>query len=189
VAERVQRKRCGAKTRSGTPCQRWAMPNGRCNLHGGKSTGAPGNKNSLKHGIYGTALRDDEKAAWSRIDVDGIDDEIRIAKLQLKRALEEQRKIIDEAGDDVKVGFELSEIKTEAGNSIQGPYQKGSKVKRRPDYRAVIDRLFGRIAQLQQTKSQIPRGEGSPHDAARQIREALDAIEQSTAADAPVDAA
>jgi uncharacterized protein YjcR len=29
------------------------MPNGRCRMHGGKSTGAPkGNKNALKHGRY-----------------------------------------------------------------------------------------------------------------------------------------
>jgi len=31
--------RCGAKTRKGTPCQAPAMANGRCRLHGGKSTG------------------------------------------------------------------------------------------------------------------------------------------------------
>src|SRR5262245_59800561 len=30
-----------------------AMPNGRCRMHGGKSTGAPkGNQNALKHGRY-----------------------------------------------------------------------------------------------------------------------------------------
>ncbi len=34
------RQRCGARTRKGTPCQAPAMPNGRCKLHGGKSTGA-----------------------------------------------------------------------------------------------------------------------------------------------------
>ena len=29
------------------------MPNGRCRLHGGKSTGPPkGNRNALKHGRY-----------------------------------------------------------------------------------------------------------------------------------------
>jgi len=29
------------------------MPNGRCRMHGGKSTGAPkGNKNAWKHGHY-----------------------------------------------------------------------------------------------------------------------------------------
>ena len=32
-------KRCGAKTRRGTACQCPAMPNGRCRLHGGLSTG------------------------------------------------------------------------------------------------------------------------------------------------------
>jgi hypothetical protein len=30
---------CGARTRAGTPCRRWPMPNGRCRLHGGCSTG------------------------------------------------------------------------------------------------------------------------------------------------------
>ena len=43
-------RRCGAKTRSGHPCGRYSMANGRCLLHGGKSTGA---KNPLvKHGYY-----------------------------------------------------------------------------------------------------------------------------------------
>lgn len=47
------RKRCGAKTRNGGTCKNWAMPNGRCRMHGGKSTGAPkGNQNSKKHGFF-----------------------------------------------------------------------------------------------------------------------------------------
>ena len=35
-------RECGAKakTNSRQPCRRFAMPNGRCHLHGGKSTGA-----------------------------------------------------------------------------------------------------------------------------------------------------
>jgi hypothetical protein len=46
-------RRCGARTRSGGPCQSPAMPNGRCRMHGGLSPGAPkGNKNALKHGRY-----------------------------------------------------------------------------------------------------------------------------------------
>jgi len=45
--------RCGALTRSGSPCRSPAMPNGRCRLHGGLSPGAPkGNRNALKHGRY-----------------------------------------------------------------------------------------------------------------------------------------
>jgi hypothetical protein len=54
-------RRCGAKTRKGSPCQGPAMPNGRCGMHGGKSPGAPkGNRNAWKHGYYsadGTAMR------------------------------------------------------------------------------------------------------------------------------------
>jgi hypothetical protein len=47
--------RCGAKTRSGTPC-RSPIVHGkkRCRMHGGApGSGAPrGNKNALKHGRY-----------------------------------------------------------------------------------------------------------------------------------------
>ena len=53
-------KRCGAKTRRGTDCQRPAYKkNGRCGLHGGKSTGARTpeglqriSESNLKHGRY-----------------------------------------------------------------------------------------------------------------------------------------
>ena len=42
---------CGAKTRAGKPCQNAAMANGRCRMHGGKSTGAPkGNTNKVSAG-------------------------------------------------------------------------------------------------------------------------------------------
>ncbi len=33
-------KKCGAKTRKSTACRSPAMKNGRCRMHGGKSTGA-----------------------------------------------------------------------------------------------------------------------------------------------------
>ena len=35
----IQAPRCGAKTRKATSCRQPAMPNGRCKMHGGKSTG------------------------------------------------------------------------------------------------------------------------------------------------------
>jgi len=51
--------RCGAKTRNGTSCQAPAMLNGRCRMHGGKSTGPKtidGKERSrqahFKHGYY-----------------------------------------------------------------------------------------------------------------------------------------
>lgn len=48
--------RCGAKTRAGHPCRRFAMPNGRCEFHGGKSTGPKDlTKWHLKHGRFSKA--------------------------------------------------------------------------------------------------------------------------------------
>jgi hypothetical protein len=50
-------RRCGAKTRGGTPCGSPAIKGKhRCRMHGGNSPGAPrGNRNALKHGRYTTA--------------------------------------------------------------------------------------------------------------------------------------
>lgn len=55
----MKASRCGAKTRKGTPCRAPAMKNGRCRLHGGKSTGPKTPEGierirqaHLKHGEY-----------------------------------------------------------------------------------------------------------------------------------------
>ena len=52
-------KRCGARNRHGTPCRCPAMPNGRCRLHGGLSTGPKTfegleriRKTATQHGRY-----------------------------------------------------------------------------------------------------------------------------------------
>ncbi len=34
-------RKCGAKTRDGDSCKNWGMKNGRCRMHGGKSSGRP----------------------------------------------------------------------------------------------------------------------------------------------------
>jgi len=46
------KKRCGARTRKGTPCRCKALANGRCRFHGGLSTGprtAAGRRQSAKN--------------------------------------------------------------------------------------------------------------------------------------------
>lgn len=65
---------CGASCRTTEqPCRNWAMANGRCRMHGGKSTGRP-----LVHGRYTNAERG-QRAEW----------------LGIERVL---RKLIDEVG-------------------------------------------------------------------------------------------
>jgi hypothetical protein len=41
LAQMNETPRCGAKTRTGSPCRCPAMPNGKCRIHGGLSPGAP----------------------------------------------------------------------------------------------------------------------------------------------------
>ena len=55
VGPMLKAARCGAATRSGTPCRSPAVAGKkRCRMHGGASgSGAPrGNTNALKHGMY-----------------------------------------------------------------------------------------------------------------------------------------
>ena len=76
---------CGAKTRAGTPCKHKAMENGRCKLHGGKSTGPPlGSQNALKHGFYSDILTEPEQECYGTAS---IDDALNMAYVQHKRAL------------------------------------------------------------------------------------------------------
>jgi hypothetical protein len=63
--------RCGAKTKGkGTPCRSPAMPNGRCRMHGGPSTGAKTAEGieririgRTKHGRYSAASIAQRRAA------------------------------------------------------------------------------------------------------------------------------
>lgn len=59
------REICGAKTRAGAPCKGQPMPNKRCRMHGGASTG-PKTPEGLarlreartKHGAYSAEMRE-----------------------------------------------------------------------------------------------------------------------------------
>jgi hypothetical protein len=61
--------RCGARTRQGTPCRAPAMANGRCRMHGGKSTGprtaaglARSRRARYQHGYYSTEAKAQRRA-------------------------------------------------------------------------------------------------------------------------------
>jgi hypothetical protein len=79
IAETIQAaatERCGAKTRAGHPCGRYAMPNGRCRMHGGLSTG-PKTPEGLerckrapwKHGRYSAESRAEHRRLMQLIRV------------------------------------------------------------------------------------------------------------------------
>ena len=79
---------CGAKTRSGKPCQNKPIAGKkRCRLHGGLSPGAPkGNKNNLKHGIYSRIFDDSQLDDAIAMQGD-VSRELAIARMQLANLL------------------------------------------------------------------------------------------------------
>ncbi len=146
--------RCGAKTRSGAPCQSPAMPNGRCRLHGGLSTGpGKGNQNARKHGIYSQVLTAEEEELWDQVELGKVDDELRLCRLRLMRAIR--------AESEAKNLPELEERAEKPGKPAKGkrkaPVELERKFKRR-DYAGLIDRLMGRIESLERTRLDLLKG-------------------------------
>ena len=87
-------ERCGAKTRRGTECQRPAYKhNGRCVLHGGKSTGARTpeglqriSEANLKHGRYTKSKLERQRRAaevgrWVKVELKRIERELELIGL------------------------------------------------------------------------------------------------------------
>lgn len=176
---------CGAKTRSsGEPCKRHAMAGStRCKLHGGAAAKAnKGNQSARKHGIYSDAIDAAEAELWSQITVGSLDDEIRIAKLQLRRALIAQAK--SEAGDGLDL--DLESINTvlpavsedDEDGAGEQPRQTTTVQRRRRGYEDIINRLMGRIGDLESKRAEIAKkvgGEGltSNEELLREIAERL----------------
>lgn len=149
---------CGARTRSGHMCKNSAMANGRCRMHGGKSTGAKNNKNNLKHGIYSKFITDDEWQAVEQSELDTLDDELRLCKVRLLRALQAENKqgnLGDEALELIRKTVEPPiiggmPIVPDDGDDDVAEIVKKSFEKR--DYNSIIDRLIGRIQSLTQAR-------------------------------------
>jgi hypothetical protein len=122
----------------------------RCRLHGGASSGggAPkGSQNALKHGIYGSILTDEEKGQWDGLTLGSVDDELRLCKLRLARALKAEQEIGDKP--------ELDEVivrTRQRKNGEDGQATSGEKHYARRDHSAVIDRLMSRIESLEKTR-------------------------------------
>lgn len=150
-------------------------------MHGGASPGgATGNQNARKHGIYGAGLLDEEHDLWDDIAVGSLDDDIRIAKLQLRRALIAQK---NQPAD----GLELYE-QTMNGGGGDGAEEKpsASMKRRRTQYDDIISRLLGRIGDLEQKRAEMMERTGGDKanaaETARKVREALEAMRQATGA-------
>lgn len=96
------RKRCGAKTRSGKPCKNGAMENGRCRMHGGKSTGPPKkNSNARTHGLFAKYLPDETLEIMNSInEIDPLEILWTNIKMQFASIIRAQQIMFVENEDD-----------------------------------------------------------------------------------------
>lgn len=125
----MEKKICGAKTRKGTPCQKAPLKNGRCRLHGGKSTGPKnkekhrqsllGNKNALVTGEYETisydTLTDEEKELYHLIpdDLDKlVKGRYKIIEIRTRRLLQRYTQELTKEKPDFKLINRLEEALT-----------------------------------------------------------------------------
>lgn len=130
---------CGARTRNGKPCQRAPIPGKRrCHLHGGRSPGAPtGNQRTLRHGVYSRQFTAEEQALFPiNLNSGTLVAELCMTRISLRRALAAEQQ--DEA-------LELAQIIEREGGRLPAC----QRTYRRIDWDAVIDRLIGRIANLE----------------------------------------
>ena len=149
---------CGAKTRSGSPCQSKAMANGRCRMHGGKSTGAPkGNKNNLKAGgIYSQFLTDEERVISTEMELGSLDEELKLCKIRLMRTLKAEAEQQAQVEEFDKLELEaLNEAPSLIGGLPDNDELIQTKQFRRRDYGAIIDRLIARIESLETRRASL----------------------------------
>lgn len=139
---------CGAKTRSGELCKNGAMGNGRCRMHGGMTPET--NQNAAKPGsLYSQHLTDEEKAQFDAIELGSLDDEIRLTKIRLARALAQEA----ERGERLEIDSAVRRRGPATGDT-PGPETSEVYTKRR-DYVAIVDRLTARIASLEARRALI----------------------------------
>ena len=139
-------KQCGAKKRNGEPCPARPMPNGRCRMHGGASTGPKdstnSSRNALKHGIYATRLSEDELALRQELKRGSVDEELDLMRLRLRRALEAEHQANGEPELD-------EEIERDISSEIGARTEKKKRVR---DYVSIIDKIVARIETLEKTR-------------------------------------
>jgi len=148
------RSRCEAKNRTnGKRCQNFAMPNGRCRMHGGKAVPATkGSKRALKHGLYATGLLKGEKELYkkARTKLGSLDDELTMLRLKLNRAWTAQRMWIDS--------------QEQVEGDLAAPIEEEVERPRRRLLRTLEQKQqHYRLESVETTSSKVHDDEGNPH--------------------------
>ncbi|MGJ7529842.1 HGGxSTG domain-containing protein [Variovorax sp. GB1P17] len=143
---------CGAKTRSGEPCQSRPMPNGRCRMHGGATPET--NQNARTHGIYAKHLTPEERADLDSLKRGTVDDELDLMRIRLARALAAEAHADGEP--------EIDEVTENEGGGVAVTVPKTVRRSKVRDYSKVIDTIAARIESLEKTRASLIEAAGEP---------------------------
>lgn len=124
-------------------------------MHGGKNTQAnAGNQHARKHGIYSTVLSDEEKSLWDQVELGKVDDELRLCKLRLMRAIRAEA----EANNVPELEVVTEKPLMVGGVAVPDEEPIIERQLKRRDYAGMIDRLMGRIESLERTRAELLKG-------------------------------
>lgn len=102
--------------------------------------------NSIRHNVYSKALTEEDKQVWNDIEVGNVDNELKIARLQLQRALTAKAQFDAEQ-------LELPTMQIDQETTEHG--QKTKSIRKHPDYHGIIYSLLGRIGSLERIRAEL----------------------------------
>lgn len=169
----------------------------RCRLHGGATKEVNrnfklGNKFALKHGIYSDVIMPEEENIYNAINADDVDEEIKICKIRLRRALVmelRQKKLLDkgkEGDDEIKAGMHLKEASKKVyveklGKEAKRSRAETTEVRASVNYARNVKDISNELYKFFQVKAlQNQQGNNmSDHDRAKRVQEEIRKIEAS----------
>ena len=157
--KKPRRSRCDLKCRqTGRPCRNWAMPNGRCRMHGGKNVPAPkGSKRALKHGLYSKGVLDDEKELLPHIKLGTLDEEITMLKLKLRRAYIAQKLWLQQRG------YVEEQLDGNPEDLVVEPVRRLVRTQEELELKKLGVSDFFHISSVETSSSKMYDEEGTPH--------------------------
>lgn len=165
-------RKCGAKTRKGTPCADIAMANGRCKRHGGKATGpktantGPATKAATTLGIYERFLSEDDQVIYREAEIGHVENELRLVRVRLSRTVKARKAwedgLVVVAGEAPQPSGEASpdmvlvehvddQSVTKDGDVVDTVKQ----IKRLPDFDKIEQACLARIESLEKTRKEL----------------------------------
>lgn len=152
---------CGAKKRNGELCQNKPLKGKtRCKFHGGasKNGGAPkGSQNAKKHNIYSQFMSPEEIEFSLQSELDSVDSELRLTKVQLARALKAKQAQDEKIKDQDKLELEsmvIGDNKPPEGDQFD--IVGGDKLTyKKIDFDSKIDKIIARISSLTKLRNDL----------------------------------